>query len=130
MSNQWDKPTRTALAQLSEKKPATKSGQIRALFDDIEAAIAAGHSLQDVCQSLAESGLKLTREQLGSYLTRERRRRENKPGPAKPTPSPLPTAPATSTTTPAVQSNALSNLTARAKQTIEFKTDANPSELI
>jgi hypothetical protein len=129
MSNQWDKTSRTALARLSEKKPATKSGQIRALFDDIEAAIAAGHSLQDVCSTLSASGLELTREQLGSYLTRERRRREV--GPSKlPPPSPIPPAPATSATTPAVQSNALSNLTARAKETIEFNTDADPSKLI
>jgi hypothetical protein len=128
----WNKSSRTALAQLSEKKPTTKSGQIRALFDDIEAVLAAGHSLQDVCASLTKSGLELTRQQLGSYLTRERRRRDKKQSSTLIAPRPTVSSAtvATSTPTPVVPSDALSNLTARAKQTLEFNADADPSDLI
>jgi|SRR5580704_3124593 hypothetical protein len=72
---QWITETRLRLAQRRGKKPATKSGQIRALWPEIRTAIADGQSLASIRQWLEEEGgVIVTVQSLGSYLTRIRRK--------------------------------------------------------
>ena len=83
---QWITETRHRLAQRRGKKPATKAGQIRALWPEIQAAIADGQSLASIRQWLEdEGGVVVTVQSLGSYLTRIRRKEQAKPiSPAPP----------------------------------------------
>ena len=82
---QWITETRLRLAQRRGKKPATKSGQIRALWPEIRTAIADGQSLASIRQWLEEEGgIIVTVQSLGSYLTRIRRK--EKATAATPTP--------------------------------------------
>jgi hypothetical protein len=72
---QWVAETRLRLAQRRGKKPATKSGQIRALWPEIRTAIADGQSLASIRQWLEEEGgVIVTVQSLGSYLSRIRRK--------------------------------------------------------
>ncbi len=81
----WIAETRLRLAQRRGKKPATKSGQIRALWPEIRTAIADGQSLASIRQWLEEEGaVVVTVQSLGSYLTRIRRK--EKATAATPTP--------------------------------------------
>jgi len=83
---QWIAETRLRLAQRRGKKPATKAGQIRALWPEIRTAIADGQSLASIRQWLEEEGgVIVTVQSLGSYLTRIRRKKMAKPG--TPTPA-------------------------------------------
>jgi hypothetical protein len=50
----WISQTRSRLALRRSKKPATKAGQIRALWPDIEAALAVGQTMKTICVWLAE----------------------------------------------------------------------------
>ena len=65
---------RTRLAALREKKPRTKSAQVRALWPEIKAALDKGHSLKSVCDCLEADGIAITVQTLGSYITRIRKR--------------------------------------------------------
>jgi hypothetical protein len=72
---QWIAETKDRLAQRRGKKPATKAGQLRALWPEIRAAKAEGQSLATIRQWLEEeAGIILTVQSLGSYLTRIRRK--------------------------------------------------------
>jgi hypothetical protein len=88
---QWIAETRLRLAQRRGKKPATKSGQIRALWPEIRTAIADGQSLASIRQWLEEEGgVIVTVQSLGSYLTRIRRKEMAKAGtPTPPLAQPL-----------------------------------------
>jgi len=58
---QWITETKDRLAQRRGKKPATKAGQLRALWPEIRAAKAEGQSLATIRQSLEEdAGIILT----------------------------------------------------------------------
>lgn len=71
----WIAETIDRLAQRRGKKPASKAGQLRALWPEIRAAKAEGQSLATICQWLAEdAGIVITVQSLGSYITRMRRR--------------------------------------------------------
>ena len=86
---QWITETRDRLAQRRGKKPATKAGQLRALWPEIRAAKAEGQSLATIRQWLEEeAGIVVTVQSLGSYLTRIRRK--ERADPAAPTPPPVP----------------------------------------
>src|ERR1039457_4279620 len=87
---QWIAETRHRLAQRRGKKPATKAGQIRALWPEIQTAIADGQSLASIRQWLGEDGgVVVTVQSLGSYLTRIRRKEKAKPiSPAQPASQP------------------------------------------
>ena len=79
---QWITETRHRLAQRRGNKPDTKSGQIRALWPEIRAAIAEGQSLKTIRQWLEEEGgVVVTVQSLGSYLTRIRRNEQLNPVP-------------------------------------------------
>lgn len=86
---QWIAETRDRLAQRRGKKPATKAGQLRALWPEIRAAIADGQSLASIRQWLEEeAGIAVTVQSLGSYLTRIRRK--ERANPIAPIPPPAP----------------------------------------
>ncbi len=77
---QWIAETRNRLAQRRGKKPATKAGQLRALWPEIRAAKAEGQSLATIRQWLEEEGgIVVTVQSLGSYLTRIRRKERANP---------------------------------------------------
>ena len=76
----WIAETTDRLAQRRGKKPATKAGQLRALWPEIRAAKAEGQSLATICQWLEEdAGIVVTVQSLGSYLTRLRRKEQTTP---------------------------------------------------
>jgi hypothetical protein len=84
---QWITETRDRFAQRRGKKPATKAGQLRALWPEIRAATAEGQSLATIRQWLEEeAGIVVTVQSLGSYLTRLRRK--ERATPTAPTPPP------------------------------------------
>ena len=85
---QWITETKDRLAQRRGKKPATKAGQLRALWPEIRAAKAEGQSLATIRQWLEEeAGIVLTVQSLGSYLTRIQRK--ERATPTAPTPPPV-----------------------------------------
>jgi hypothetical protein len=72
---EWATLARSRLARRRAEKPTTKAGQIRALWPDIEAALAVGQSLRTICAWLAEdAGISLGVTSLSSYVSRIRRR--------------------------------------------------------
>ena len=74
-SPNWISQTRSRLALRRSEKPATKAGQIRALWPDIEAALAVGQTMKTVCAWLAEdAGITLSGTSLTSYVSHIRRR--------------------------------------------------------
>ena len=72
----WVTQARNRLAARREEKPLTKAGQIRALWREIEGALADGQSLKSVREWLEEEGVVVTRATLSSYKRRFRRREE------------------------------------------------------
>jgi hypothetical protein len=71
----WMAQTRTRLALRRAEKPATKAGQIRALWPDIEAALAVGQTIKSICKWLEEdAGITLGVTSLTSYISRIRHR--------------------------------------------------------
>src|ERR1700722_16911835 len=88
---QWIAETRLRRAQRRGKKPARKSGQIRALWPEIRTAIADGQSLASIRQWLEEEGgVIVTVQSPGCYLTRIRRKEIAKAGtPTPPLAQPL-----------------------------------------
>ena len=90
----WIAATTDRLAQRRGKKPATKAGQLRALWPEIRAAKAEGQSLATICQWLEEdAGIVVTVQSLGSYITRIRRK--ERATPTAPTPQPVRVLPKT-----------------------------------
>ena len=75
-SGKWVTQTRNRLAARREEKPVTKAGQIRALWREIEGALANGQSLNSIREWLEEEGVTVTRATLSSYKRRFRRREE------------------------------------------------------
>lgn len=74
-STDWIMQARSRLARRRAEKPATKAGQIRALWPDIEAALAVGQSMKTICEWLAQdAGIALGVTSLTSYVSRIRRR--------------------------------------------------------
>jgi hypothetical protein len=74
-STNWIGQSRSRLALRRSEKPATKAGQIRALWPDIEAALAVGQTMKTICAWLAEdAGITLSVTSLTSYVSRIRRR--------------------------------------------------------
>jgi len=75
-SGKWVTQVRNRLAARREEKPLTKAGQIRALWPEIEGALAGGQSLKSIREWLEEEGVIVTRATLSSYKRRFRRREE------------------------------------------------------
>lgn len=74
-STNWIGQTRSRLALRRSEKPATKAGQIRALWPDIEAALVVGQTMKTICAWLAEdAGITLSVTSLTSYISRIRHR--------------------------------------------------------
>lgn len=76
-SANWVIQARSRLALRRAEKPTTKAAQIRALWPDIEAALAVGQSMKTICAWLAQdAGIALGVTSLTSYVSRIRRREE------------------------------------------------------
>jgi hypothetical protein len=75
-SGKWVTQARNRIAARREEKPVTKAGQIRALWREIEGALADGQSLKSIREWLEEEGVTVTRATLSSYKRRFRRREE------------------------------------------------------
>jgi hypothetical protein len=76
-SPNWITQARTRLALRRAEKPVTKAGQIRALWPEIEAALAVGQSTASICRWLEEdAGITLGVTSLTSYISRIRRRED------------------------------------------------------
>jgi hypothetical protein len=74
----WIGPVRNRLALRRAEKPATKAGQIRALWPEINAALAAGQTAKSIREWLEEdAGIKLGTTSLTSYISRLRREKAN-----------------------------------------------------
>ena len=74
-SPNWLMQARAQLALRRAEKPATKASQIRALWPDIEAALAVGQSMKTIREWLAQdAGITLGVTSLTSYVSRIRRR--------------------------------------------------------
>ena len=70
-STNWIGQSRSRLALRRSEKPATKAGQIRALWPDIEAALAVGQTMKTICAWLGEdAGIALSVASLTSYVSR------------------------------------------------------------
>ena len=71
----WFSLARAGFARHRTDKPATKAGQIRALWPDIEAALDGGQSMKSIRKWLEEdAGVTLSITSLTSYISRIRRR--------------------------------------------------------
>jgi hypothetical protein len=71
----WVSQARARFARRRTEKPATKAGQIRALWPDIEAALEGGQSMKSIRKWLEEdAGIILGITSLTSYISRIRRR--------------------------------------------------------
>ncbi len=81
-STDWAMQARTRLARRRAEKPATKAGQIRAPWPDIEAGLDAGQSVKTICTWLEEeAGITLGVTSLTSYVSRIRRREAHRRAP-------------------------------------------------
>jgi hypothetical protein len=60
----------TRLRNLRAEKPTTKMGQVRWAWPDIQAALAAGHTLQLVHKCLDEAGIQIGYRTLSLYIGR------------------------------------------------------------
>jgi len=71
----WFSLARAGFARHRTDKPATKAGQVRALWPDIEAALDGGQSMKSIRKWLEEdAGVTLSISSLTSYVSRFRRR--------------------------------------------------------
>ena len=71
----WIAEARSRLAERRTEKPATKAGQIRALWPEITAAIETGQSIKSICKWLEEdAGIIMGVTSLTSYISRIRHR--------------------------------------------------------
>jgi hypothetical protein len=68
----------THLRNLSAERPTTKMGQVRWAWPEIQAALAAGHTLQLVHQRLNEVGIGISYRTLSLYLGRLQRQGASK----------------------------------------------------
>jgi hypothetical protein len=73
-SGTWIILARSRLAQRRAEKPATKAGQIRALWPEIDAALAGGQSMKSIRKWLEEdAGINVGITRLTSYISRRER---------------------------------------------------------
>ena len=66
------------LRDLTSEKPTTKMGQVRWALHEIEAALAAGHTLQMVHARLKDVGIEIGYRTLSLYLGRVKRRQKGR----------------------------------------------------
>ena len=134
-SGKWVTQVRNRLAARREEKPLTKAGQIRALWREIEGALADGQSLKSIREWLEEEGVTVTRATLSSYKRRFRRREEanrntealeaflRQTGAALQTPDPPDQAQEASAETPRVPGQPIRDPFAQARRALEKTFD-------
>ena len=69
----WIETARSRLAARRNDQPSTKAGAVRALWPEIQQALARGHSLKTIRDWLEEEGVSLRYNQLATYVSRIRR---------------------------------------------------------
>jgi hypothetical protein len=80
IASNWMACARARPALRRAEKPTTKAGQVRALWAEIEAALAVGQSVKSICRWLEEdAGIRLGVTSLTSYISRSRRRKKTNP---------------------------------------------------
>ena len=90
-SGNWMAEAHHRLALRRAEKPVTKAGQIRALWPEIEAALAGGQSMKSIRKWLEEdAGINVALTSLTSYISRLRKRQDGPPQVRLPTPQRLP----------------------------------------
>ena len=67
---------------LAQTKPRTKSGQVRQVWPEVKAALAAGHRLKDIRSWLNEIGIEIGYARLSDYVG-QLKRRDAVPAPAR-----------------------------------------------
>ena len=134
-SGKWVTQARNRLAARREEKPLTKAGQIRALWPEIEGALAGGQSLKSIREWLEEEGVIVTRATLSSYKKRFRRREESnrktavleafvrQPGSTPQTPRPVPEASPRVADQPCSQPGIIRDPFAQARRALEKTFD-------
>lgn len=128
------------LGTLSRRKPGKKSAQIRWLWPEIRAALAAGHSIGDVRRELALDGIQISYSKLRTYVAQLRRAhpQDLDSGPGRGVVAPNPpsveiaasawaTSPITSSITPLVY-DPLANLRERLTRRPGFQYDGRPPD--
>ena len=131
----WVTLARARFARHRTEKPATKAGQIRALWPDIEAALEGGQSMKSIRKWLEEdAGIILGITSLTSYISRIRRRLAAKRGAeastgqvVQPQTPPGPSA-RSSVATQATASQTPRNRSARSSQTRSVATEVRHSQ--
>jgi len=104
----WVTLARARFGRHRAEKPATKAGQIRALWPDIEAALEGGQSMKSIRRWLEEdAGITLGITSLTSYISRIRRRRAAKQPQTPPGPSARSSVATQATASPAPEDDPL-----------------------
>lgn len=76
------------LRRLADCKPASKAKIIRLLWPEIEAALAAGHTLKEVAEQLGKDGLVIGYSKLRTYISQLRKESPSTSGRAMRQPAP------------------------------------------
>jgi len=74
----WIERARARLAAGRNDQPSSKAGAVRALWPEIQQALARGHSLKTIRDWLEEEGVSLRYNQLATYVGRIRRRQPSR----------------------------------------------------
>lgn len=73
-TDEWIETTRARMIAKGKVRPTTKAGAVRALWPAIQAALENGQTLKTVRDWLEDEGVRLTYNQLTSYVVRIRRK--------------------------------------------------------
>ena len=65
------------IRSLRSEKPVTKAGQLRWVWADIKAALAAGHNLKTIAERLHACGIDVRYRELSAYVSLLRREERN-----------------------------------------------------
>ena len=65
------------IRSLRSEKPVTKAGQLRWVWADIKAALAAGHNLKTIAERLHACGIDVRYRELSAYISLLRREERN-----------------------------------------------------
>jgi hypothetical protein len=74
MNDSWVAAARARLKRRAESRPAKIIGQIRAVWPEIQTALANGQSQKDICQWLRDEDIHISPKALSVYLSRIRKK--------------------------------------------------------
>jgi hypothetical protein len=79
MNDSWVPAARERLKRRAESRPTKIMGQIRAVWPEIQTALANGQSQKDICQWLRDEDIHISPKALSVYLSRIRKNRNAAP---------------------------------------------------